>query len=32
MFFHETFGMLKGKLKKSAQEVKDELRREFYED
>jgi len=26
----ETFGSLKGKLKKSAQEIKDELRRELY--
>lgn len=26
----ETFGSLKGKLKKSAQEIKDELRRDLY--
>lgn len=29
---HETFGLLKGKLKKSAQEIKNELRRELYDD
>ncbi len=29
--FKETFGMLKGKLKKSSQEIKDELRRELYD-
>ena len=28
----ETFGMLKGKLTKSAQQMKDELRRELYND
>ena len=28
--FEETFGSLKGKLKKSAQEIKDELRRDLY--
>lgn len=28
--FDETFGMLKGKFKKSSQEMKDELRRELY--
>ncbi len=28
----ETFGMLKGKLAKSAQQMKDELRRELYND
>ncbi|MEK6888907.1 MAG: AbrB/MazE/SpoVT family DNA-binding domain-containing protein [Nanoarchaeota archaeon] len=28
----ETFGMLKGKLKKSGQQLKDELRRELYSD
>lgn len=28
--FEETFGSLKGRLKKSAQEIKDELRRELY--
>lgn len=26
----ETFGSLKGKLKKTSQEIKDELRRELY--
>ena len=28
--FRKTFGMGKGKLKKTAQQVKDELRRELY--
>lgn len=28
----ETFGILKGKLKQSAQEIKDEMRRELYDD
>ncbi len=28
----ETFGMLKGKLKKSGQQIKDELRAELYDD
>jgi antitoxin component of MazEF toxin-antitoxin module len=28
----ETFGMLKGKIKKSTQQIKDELRRELYND
>ncbi len=28
----ETFGMLKGKLKKTGQELKDELRKELYND
>jgi len=28
----ETFGMMKGKWKKSAQEIKDELRKELYDD
>ena len=28
----ETFGMLKGKLKKSGQQIKDELRKELYND
>lgn len=28
----ETFGMLKGKLNKSAQQMKNELRRELYND
>ena len=28
----ETFGMLKGKLKKSSQQMKDELRKELYND
>ena len=28
----ETFGMLKGKLKKTAQQLKDEARRELYPD
>ena len=28
----ETFGMLKGKVKKSGQQIKDELRRELYND
>lgn len=28
----ETFGMLKGKLTKSGQQIKDELRRELYND
>jgi antitoxin component of MazEF toxin-antitoxin module len=28
--FDETFGSLKGKLKKSGQKMKDELRRELY--
>jgi len=28
----ETFGLLKGKLKKSAQQIKDELRAELYDD
>ena len=27
---HETFGMLKGKLTKSGQQIKDELRKELY--
>ena len=27
---NETFGLLKGKLKKSGQQIKDELRRELY--
>ena len=30
--FDKTFGILKGKIKKSAQEIKDELRRELYND
>jgi antitoxin component of MazEF toxin-antitoxin module len=30
--FRETFGMLKGKIKKSSQQIKDELRRELYND
>jgi len=29
---NETFGMFKGKIKKSTQEIKDELRRELYHD
>ena len=29
---HETFGLLKGKLKKSGQEIKDELRKDLYDD
>ncbi|MBI3334424.1 AbrB/MazE/SpoVT family DNA-binding domain-containing protein [Candidatus Pacearchaeota archaeon] len=29
---HETFGMGKGKLTKSGQQIKDELRRELYND
>ena len=28
--FEETFGSLKNKLKKSSQEIKDELRRDLY--
>ncbi|MBS3086492.1 AbrB/MazE/SpoVT family DNA-binding domain-containing protein [Candidatus Pacearchaeota archaeon] len=28
--FKETFGMGKGKIKKSAQQIKDELRRDLY--
>jgi len=28
--FKETFGMGKGKIKKSAQQIKDELRKELY--
>jgi len=28
----ETFGMLKGKIKKPTQQIKDELRRELYND
>ena len=28
--FMESFGMLKGKIKKSSQQIKDELRRELY--
>lgn len=28
--FEETFGSLKGKLKRSSQEMKDELRRDLY--
>ena len=28
----QTFGILKGKIKKSAQEFKDELRKELYDD
>jgi antitoxin component of MazEF toxin-antitoxin module len=28
----ETFGMLKGKLKKPTQQIKDELRAELYDD
>ncbi len=28
--FEETFGSLKGKLKRSTQEIKDELRRDLY--
>ncbi|MBI2672383.1 AbrB/MazE/SpoVT family DNA-binding domain-containing protein [Candidatus Woesearchaeota archaeon] len=27
----ETFGLLKGKIKKSAQQIKDELREELYD-
>ena len=30
--FKDTFGMLKGKLTKSTQQMKDELRRELYDD
>ena len=30
--FRETFGMGKGKIKKSAQQIKDELRRDLYND
>ena len=30
--FNVTFGMLKGKLKKSSQQIKDELKRELYND
>ncbi len=30
--FNETFGSLKGKLKKSTQDMKDELRKELYND
>ena len=30
--FKETFGSLKGKLKKSAQQIKGELRRDLYND
>jgi len=30
--FRETFGMLKGKIKKSSQQIKDEFRREIYND
>ncbi len=28
----ETFGLLKGQLKRSSQEMKDELRRDLYDD
>lgn len=28
----KSFGILKGKLKQSAQEIKDEMRRELYDD
>lgn len=28
--FRETFGILKGKLRKSSQQIKDELREELY--
>ena len=30
--FRKTFGMLKGKLRKSSQQMKDELRKELYND
>ena len=30
--FRETFGMGKGKIKKSGQQIKDELRRDLYDD
>lgn len=30
--FMESFGMGKGKIKKSAQEIKDELRKDLYND
>ncbi len=30
--FRETFGMGKGKIKKTAQQIKDELRKELYDD
>lgn len=30
--FRKTFGMLKGRLRKSSQQMKDELRRELYSD
>lgn len=32
MVLRETFGMLKGKLKKTGQQLKDESRRELYND
>lgn len=28
--FEKTFGLLKGRIKKSTQQIKDELRRELY--
>ncbi len=30
--FEKTFGMLKGKIKKPTQQIKDELREELYDD
>lgn len=30
--FRKTFGMLKGRLRKSSQQMKDELRKELYND
>ena len=30
--FDRTFGILKGRIKKSTQEIKDELRKELYDD
>jgi antitoxin component of MazEF toxin-antitoxin module len=30
--FKETFGLLKGRFKQSTQEIKDELRKELYDD
>ncbi|HLD02605.1 MAG TPA: hypothetical protein VJC07_02815 [Candidatus Nanoarchaeia archaeon] len=30
--FRKTFGILKGKLKKTAQEIKDEIRADLYDD
>ena len=30
--FRETFGILKGRIKKSTQQIKDELRKELYDD